>query len=1287
MDTDDLLLRVRRRGGSGPDADGIVAELWTEGGRRFEPEPVLLGDYRDPLSSDPRDIAVQGLDLFNRLFAGRLGVAFQQAWAAAAARGNPIRLRLALDAAAPWLHAIPWELMHFDESGGLSPPRPLAVDPRIVFSRYIELSTYDEAAPVAHRPVRLLTVIAAPEGLERWRLAPIDKAAETRDLRTRFGPIVSSGQFEQDILAAATPTALERAIAQGGLPRTDGNDAAEVSQPRGYDVLLFIGHALHHAEAGSRLVLEDERTGGVRLYDGAALLALLKDLPETHRPSMVVLVACNSAAVAGGSSLNSLAARLVIDANIPAVLAMQRLVEISLARAFTFHLSEQLLRDGMIDSAVAAARRRVFQMDSVSWSTPVLYLRHRDGRLFTPNAKLDYVEQVMRDPEIVRWRGAEFIDVGVLTIAPGQDWNLLRVRPEDAPAATDVLDALDRALGLGPERSRGRAPRPAASNVVALIGPPHSGQTTVLRRLCHDLAERVTSDLSQPPGLLISLRGYEQQRGGNRLESQIIDMARAVSPALGDELTAIFRQRARPAALADRATFVFLLDDLDALPVSYRMAAIDELARLAAALPDQRFVIAATQELYPGQQLPNAQVLVIQPLNERRIVRYLRSRAERDARQIYQQIRDNRLLALASDPSLLAMIYERLAPDPLARVTRNQLAQEYLDRRLSGAAARYALGDAAQASLAALAWHSRWNHLEQIGLGDMFRVLGQVRRDRDYSLEELYGLFRDARLLTGVGQHAVRFVNPAIHAYLAALALASFPDADTRARLEEIIIQCSSPDRLSWWEDVLYFYAGAAPRPGELLEMLAAAIRAGGSVHALIAARCLEAVPPERDRLIDEALRSELLDACVLRLSAEREPAAERREQIATALGRLSYLQLRHTLRHPLRRLLVEPVRVTSSGPRYEYTNVRIAAARALRNIYGAPATPRAAPAQPGTDDLVLARYRDEAGGASTPGVPQYRPSIAEIRDEQMLSRITRLWQSGSQGRAEFLDLLQNSPSPPERALAAFALGDVGDSERNRMLDAKHLLRVIVSPGGAGGPVSPDWEDTMWAAADALTLFEPDQVIPLLEIVFRRELDQLDDPEGDEAAGSAPRQPPVFKAPDAAAPPAEAARRPKREISDSAAQQLAYVAGRVRATSKPVVDWLIDQLIVNPNQLVKAKALQSLAWMGSGLPDEPLPLPDGRPGPSLRRLVERIAAWRPIGALERGTFTFSARKSDADGVPLYLRRKAIEALAWIGDAETLAELGKQFQDWPLELREHWYQSAATIRSRIGAAQR
>ena len=1228
MDTfDDMLVRVQRKGLVGPDALAYTVDLWLQGGRRLtERAEVSLSDYKEPTDSDPQAVATSGLDLFNRLFSGALAVAFQQAWAAAIARGHILRLRLALDPDAPALHAIPWELLYFDESGGVSPPHPLAADPHITFSRYIESATFDEGQPIAERPIRMLIGVAAPNNLNEWQLAPLDRAAEERDFRTRFSAAIASGQFRCDFLPLTTEESLNNALTDGAL---DG------ASTRGYDALLYYGHALHSDEGGSRLVLEDPLTGRVQLYDGDDLVALMRKLPESHRPSLVIMVACNSATT---GAINSLAARLMIESGVPAVLAMQRLVEMVLARAFTNSLSEHLLRDGTIDLAVSVARRRVFQPDSLGWSTPVLYMRNAEGRLFSPNAQLEYVEGAMSDPATVRWSGPDFIDVGVLSVAPGQDWNLLRFRPEDAPAVTGATDALDRALGLGlrPGRRHEEHESRKPTNLAALIGPPQSGQTTALRRLTFELAEAVVRDVTRPLGMFISLAGYEQQRGQGRLERHITEQARAVAPALGERLADFFRVSAprQPDAAAPR--FVFLLDNLDAVPEHARLDLGHDLAALASRLPGERFLLTSAQDNFPAAILTEAQIFVIQPLGEQQILGYLRQRDAQGAIGLYRLIRENRLLNLASDPSLLGLIYERLIADPQARLTRNQLVQDYLNRMLGNIEPRYSLGDAARESLLELAWQSRWSYREQMPLDEVFRILGSVRRERDYSLEDLYDLLREARLLMGVGQHATRFVNPMLHAYCAAVALSTQPDAS--ARLADIVALCASTERLNWWEDVLYALAGLISNPVPLFELLAAAIRGGSNTHALLAARCIEAVSLEQEARLPNALRAELIDNCVLRLRCEREPSAERREQTVSALGRLTYPQVRHELR----RILVEKVRPSSSGPRYEYTNIRIAAARALRNIYLAAAPETTGAGQRSTSSLILSRYSDQAsdqvGSTSTK-----LPSLQELREDQMLVRLIRIWRKGPAGRDEFRDMLRTSLSAPERALAAFALGDIADSPSNKLRDAKQLLRVILSPtDSADQAISEDRQDTMWAATDALTLFDPNLVTPLLTVMVSR----------------------------------------NERIPNGAAQQLAYLAGRVRATNKVVIDWLIKLLVTNPDQMVKAKAIQSLAWMGMGIPNLPLERKDGRPGLPLKLVIQDIAAGRQVDGLSLGDFTLKPRTTDQGGSAIYLRRKAIEALAWIGDADTIKDLSPLFMDWPLELREYWYMAAATIEGHL-----
>jgi hypothetical protein len=1032
---DDLMVRVQSVDPRNPGSGWFNVELWMEGGRRVAAvEPIMLSDYQEPSSSEPQTLVAHGVDLFNRIFSGRLLVAFQQTWAAAAARDRQIRLRLALDPAAPFIHAIPWELMHFDDSGGVSPPLPIAVDARVSFSRYIESAEFVEGTPIAHRPVRMLLIISMPRDLERWNLVRLDKTSEERDFRSRFSPIINSGQFVLDSLPVASEQAIHSALAQGAVAQSGIAKAAQASgrlPTHGYDVVLFYGHALHHVEDGSRFVLEDPESGNVRLYDGSELVTFFQKLPRAFRPGMLVLVACNSATVVGDHSLNSLAARLVIDSGIPAVLAMQRLVEVTLARRFTYHLGEHLLREGLIDVAVNAARRRVFQPDSIGWTTPVLYMRYADGQLFTPNAQLEYVESVLRDPSFVRWGGSEYIDTGVLSIAPGQDWNLLRIRPEDAPASSSAIESLRRALVHDEERAqRRRGERiPARTNLLALIGAPHSGQTTVLRRLTFELAEQVTQSIEQPTGVYISLSGYEQQHGTDRLVQHIIASARSVTPALEDALSELFRPAnparvpgKRGAPLQPQQRFVFLLDNLDAVQMPARLEAAQELAMLAQLFPSQYFVVTSALATFPDELLRTAQVFVIQPLSEQHMLRYLRQRNESQANRIYRQIRENRLLALAADPSLLALIFIRLEPDAMARITRNQLVEEYLDRALGAVAPRYSLGAVARESLAGLAWYSRWNHQSQIDLNQMFAIMANVRRDRDYSLEDLYSVLVDARLLMGVGTDATRFVNPAIQSYCTAVALIA--REDYLDRLNDIVTLCSDPQRVDWWEDVLYALAGMLIDPVPLFRQLAAAIRAGGFTQALIAARCLEALPPEREALLPSDLRAELIDNCALRLRYEREPSSERRAQIVTALGRLSY----HQVRHELRRILVEKVRQTSNGPRYEYTNVRIAAARALRNLY-MPSflKPTGTAESDNAANLVVTAYSDEVSNVPQPsGRPMQMPSLEEMRNDQLLVRLMRIWLKGPQGRDEFRDILRNSPHPPERALAAFKAIDPG---------------------------------------------------------------------------------------------------------------------------------------------------------------------------------------------------------------------------------------------------------------------
>jgi hypothetical protein len=1232
MDTyDELEVRIRR----GVDDETFEVDLVQEAADTRSGTLSLAGYADLEPTADAAAMLNYGHDLFTRLFTPPLAEGFTEALTRARALKRKLRLRMIFEGRLPnRIHAIPWEMICFDDSG-MANIRPLTIQEGITFSRALKDAKVGE--PVSRRPIRMLIIISSPNDLSAWDLATFNKEAERLSLEGRFGKFKEAGQLHYDFLPVASPEALQQAL--------NTFDAAG----NGYDAVLYYGHALHHAEEGSKLVLEDATTGNVVLYDGT-LLVLLMDALGAKRPRLVVLVACNSATITDGPSLNGMASRLMNQGKVAAVIAMQRLVEITLARIFTFYLSEHLLRDGVIDEAVNLARRTVYDSGDPGWSTPVLYMRLADGRLFTANAALEYVQMINNDDEFVRWRGNEYIPIGVIALVPGQDWRLVRYRPEDAPPTISAIEGLKEAIGVIPSSTslvtKQQPTQP--TNMTALIGPPHSGQTTTLRRLALELADAVRRDSTKPLGVYISLAGYQQQHAGDRLERHIIASASAVTPTLGTALTELFRIRA-PDLYVDLQPYIFLFDDLDEVPEALIPGLARELAALAERFPSQQFVLACWQELFPTDLFPRARVLLIQPLNERQVASYLRARAPGRDISLMNRIRDNRLLALTSDPNLLVRIYDRLSADPRAQLTRNQLVQDRLDRALSEINPRYLLGDTARRSLWALAWYSRWNHIENIPIADFYQELAKVRGQRDYSLEELFSELVEAGLLSGVGQHAVRFVHPAVHAYCAAVALSSLPES--AARLLDIITMCGDPNRLPWWEDILYALAGLMPNPEPLFRALSFAVRAGSHAHALLIARCLETLPKEQESRLPTILRQELIDHCVLAMHPDREPVADRREQIVIALGRLTYPQVIAELK----RLLVEKVRRSSSGDaRYEYTNVRIAAARSLRNIILQHYNTEQLVGQSLKTLVIGNGYKDEASAQIAND--ELAAGSIDIKlgtdKDEILIKLLDIWRQGPAGRDALRRLIKNSPNEPERAVASFALADLVypplDPQTNspppfmlKMQDAELLLDCIANPPMNGDKLASGWEDTMWAAADALTLFDPDIVTGLLKQVL------VD---------------------------------PGRRLHDSSAQQIAYLAGRVRASAPEVVEWLRQTLIAHPNPWVKSKALTSLSWMGFDVRQMPFERPDGRPGSTLKELTEEIAAAFKISPTSYGPYTISNRTRD-NSAKIYLRRKAIEALAWIGDEQSLSVLEDQVLKWPINLREYWYSTAAAIRQR------
>ncbi len=292
-----------------------------------------------------------GKALTESLFADEsLRTAFAQARTASEQARSAFRIRLSIDASAMELHPLRWELLN-DPQTGLS----LATNQNIYFSRY--LSSLD------WRPVRLrsagllqaLAVIAAPSGLEQYKLASVDKTVELATITSGLGEIGLK------TLEHATLNSIVSAFTE-----TE------------FDILYLVAHG-SFANGEAYLWLEDEQ-GGISRVTGSELITRLRELER--RPRLIVLTSCQSAGKGEGDVLSALGPRLA-EAGIPAVLAMQDNIRMDTVAKFMPVFFGELKKDGCIDRALNVARGLV--REQPDWWVPVLFMRLKSGRLwYTP---------------------------------------------------------------------------------------------------------------------------------------------------------------------------------------------------------------------------------------------------------------------------------------------------------------------------------------------------------------------------------------------------------------------------------------------------------------------------------------------------------------------------------------------------------------------------------------------------------------------------------------------------------------------------------------------------------------------------------------------------------------------------------------------------------------------------------------------------------------------------------------------------------------------------------------
>lgn len=338
---------------------GLDSARFSWGGRDYLGKPGLSPELAEELAELEWEPEKYGGTLYDAVFppGSELREGLREAIVAAEQGRSRLRFLLHLAPALPeWVHGLFWELLT-DNARYLA----LARSPDTAFSRYMGVRRAP-GAPSTRRP-RLLCVISAPSDLERFDLAGINRDDVVHRLKAPFGMLAEA----VDVTILEPPVTLsrlrERLMAQGG-----------------FHLLHFFGHGMNRRGV-SALVLEDDE-GRAHMVEEALLAEVFLGVRELR---LVTLIACHGGAPSTEDPFSGLAGRLV-QRGLPAVIAMRRAVKVEDGHLFTNHLYAHLVQNGRADAAVNEARQQLYLANpkGIAWSSPVLYSRLTDGRLWLP---------------------------------------------------------------------------------------------------------------------------------------------------------------------------------------------------------------------------------------------------------------------------------------------------------------------------------------------------------------------------------------------------------------------------------------------------------------------------------------------------------------------------------------------------------------------------------------------------------------------------------------------------------------------------------------------------------------------------------------------------------------------------------------------------------------------------------------------------------------------------------------------------------------------------------------
>jgi hypothetical protein len=294
-----------------------------------------------------------GQDLYHALFPDQVKSCFFESLGIID-RSKYDRLRIKLRIESPEISKLPWEYLY-------DPQRRmhLALEKKISIARYPMIPR--KIAPLeVEPPIKILVLVSSPISYDVLNVEDEIAKIEEELKKSKWHKKV-----KLEIIKRVTVECVRKKI-------------------RDCHVIHYIGHGgfgVKHKEEIGALVFEND-SGGSDLIDAERFALMLCDT----NVRLVILNACETAKTSTYNAFLGVAPAL-INAGIPAVIAMQFPMPDSSAIIFSEEFYRSLAKDYHVDAALTDTRIAMAErigVDRIDWGIPVLFLRALDGLLFQP---------------------------------------------------------------------------------------------------------------------------------------------------------------------------------------------------------------------------------------------------------------------------------------------------------------------------------------------------------------------------------------------------------------------------------------------------------------------------------------------------------------------------------------------------------------------------------------------------------------------------------------------------------------------------------------------------------------------------------------------------------------------------------------------------------------------------------------------------------------------------------------------------------------------------------------